>query len=463
MKPTTSAGNRQRPSPATTGPRSTTWIAFAAGIPLTVAILGALHPDFGLLSETGVSRYVKHSVECVEVLLFCCAVSALAGKLWHNRAERAACEVEVLPPWDGRPVPVSEAAALLALVNGRPPRWRNTFLGRRMAAVLEFLCQRGSAAELDDHMRSLTDTDSLAFEGSYALTRFITWAIPILGFLGTVLGITEAISGVTPEKLEHDISSLTDGLALAFDATALGLALTMLTMFASFLVERREQAVLDAVDHCVERHLAHRFQRTAGDHAPVIDAVRQNSQVLVEAAGQLVERQAQVWARALADVQKQSAQAQEADRENLTAALASALQRTLEEHGRRAAAMEQQALDQGMRLFEQLGLLATAVRDTGREQQAALVRVGEAVATQAAALGQLQEGERALVQLQTAMHQNLQALAASGSFDQAVHTLTAAVHLLTARAGAPLLSAGDAPVLKFPQGGAGKGPSGKAA
>jgi hypothetical protein len=458
------AAPRNRPAQAASGPRSTTWIAFAAGIPLTFAILALLHPNFGLLSESGVSRYLKHSVECVEVLLFCCAVSALAAKFWHSRAERAACTVPVLPPWDGRPAPVGEAPDLLAVVERQPPRWRNTYLGRRLTAILEFLCQRRSAAGLDDHLRALADSDALAHEGSYALTRFITWAIPILGFLGTVLGITEAISGVTPEKLEHDISSLTDGLALAFDATALGLALTMLTMFTSFLVERREQAVLDAVDRCVERHLAHRFQRAGGDAAPVIDAVRQNSQVLVETAGQLVERQARVWAQALVEVRQQTAQVQAADRENLTAALGAALERTLEGHGRRAADLEKKALEQSSRLFEQVGALASAVRETGREQMAALARVGEGVAAQAAALGRLQEGERALVQLQTAMHQNLQALAASGAFDQAVHSLTAAIHLLTARAGAAALpGAGEQAVLKFPPPGAGKGPSGKAA
>jgi hypothetical protein len=458
------AAPRNRPAPAASGPRSTTWIAFVAGIPLTFAVLALLHPNFGLLSESGVSRYFKHSVECVEVLLFCCAVSALAAKFWHSRAERAACMAPVLPPWDGRPVPLGEAPGLLAALERQPPRWRNTYLGRRMTAILDFLCQRRSAAGLDDHLRALTDNDALAHEGSYALTRFITWAIPILGFLGTVLGITEAISGVTPEKLEHDISSLTDGLALAFDATALGLALTMLTMFTSFLVERREQGVLDAVDHCVERHLAHRFQRTGGEAAPVLDAVRQNSQVLVEAAGQLVERQAQVWAQALVEIRRQTAQVQAADRESLTVALGAALEHTLEAHGQRAAAVEKQALEQGTRLFEQLGALAVAVRDTGRDQLAALARVGEGVAAQAAALGRLQEGERALAQLQTAMHQNLQALAASGSFEQAVHSLTAAIHLLTARAGAASLPAlSDPPVLKFPPPGAGKGPSGKAA
>src|SRR5205085_5071560 len=121
---------------------------------------------------------------------------------------------------------------------------------------LDFLKNRGSARGLDDQLRALADEDALALDGSYSLTRFITWAIPILGFLGTVLGITGAISGVTPEVLENSLSTVTDGLALAFDATALGLALTMTTMFLSFLVERAEQNILASVDRFVENQLA---------------------------------------------------------------------------------------------------------------------------------------------------------------------------------------------------------------
>src|SRR5207245_2533892 len=140
------------------------------------------------------------------------------------------------------------ATRLLAGLNQLPRRLQNTLIVKRAAAVLDFLCSRGSAAELDDHLRTLADNDAVTLEGSYALTRFLTWAIPILGFLGTVLGITGAISGVTPEVLEQSLGTVTDGLALAFDATALALALTMLTMFLSFIVERTEQGVLEAVD-----------------------------------------------------------------------------------------------------------------------------------------------------------------------------------------------------------------------
>src|SRR5439155_26266074 len=114
---------------------------------------------------------------------------------------------------------------------------------------------------LDDQLRAVADTDALALDNSYALVRFITWAIPILGFLGTVLGITKAIANVTPEVLEHSLSGVTNGLSLAFDTTAVGLALTMATMFLSFVVERLEQSVLERVDHFAEVQLAHRFER----------------------------------------------------------------------------------------------------------------------------------------------------------------------------------------------------------
>jgi biopolymer transport protein ExbB/TolQ len=409
-------------------------MAFAFGLPLAALILVPLRLE--PLASMELARYVKHNVECVEVILFCCAMAALAAKFIFSTAERAVCDAEVLPPWDGRPVPVSEAPNLLAAVQNLPARLRNTYLGRRVTAVVEFLCQRQSAAELDDHLRGLTDNDALALEGTYALTRFITWAIPILGFLGTVLGITQAIAAVTPEKLEHDISGLTNGLALAFDATALGLALTMLTMFCSFLVERREQAVLDAVDHYVERQLAHRFLRAGADAAPVLEAIRQNSQVLLDAAGQLVQRQADVWGQSMQEVQRRAADWQASVQERLAAAVEAALERTLDAHARRLAGLEQKAVDQSGRLYEQMATLAAAVRDTAREQQAALTQVGEAVAGQAAVLARVQEGEQALVQSQSVLQQNLQALAASGQFDQALHSLTAAVHLLTARAGA---------------------------
>jgi hypothetical protein len=368
--------------------------------------------------------------------MFCCAVSALGAKFVQSLLEARAFAADVLPPWNGRPVPVGEATNLLPNLHRLPKRLQNTFLVQRIRAVLDFLCQRGSADELDDQMRALLDSDAVVLEGSYALTRFITWAIPILGFLGTVLGITDAISGATPEVLEKNMSHVTDGLSYAFDATALALSLTMITMFCSFLVERREQNILEAVDREVERQLAHRFLRVAGDSGPFVEALRQNTQVLLDATGQLVQRQAEVWARALTENERRTHEASARQQEQMAGALEAALKGTLQTHSQLLAGLEKQTLEQSARLFEQLATLASVVRQHGHDQQTALTRVGENLAAQVKALGGLQQGEQHLLHLQAGLQQNLAALAGAGTFEQTLHSLTAAIHLLTAKAGA---------------------------
>ena len=84
---------------------------FLVGLPLAALILCLIH--FGPLKESPYRRYFIHPVECVEVILFCCALTALGGKLWRYGRERSACRMKLLPAWDGQPMPVAEADKLL--------------------------------------------------------------------------------------------------------------------------------------------------------------------------------------------------------------------------------------------------------------------------------------------------------------------------------------------------------------
>ena len=78
--------------------------------------------------------------------------------------------------------------------------------------------------------------------------------------------------------------------------------------------------------------------------------------------------------------------------------------------------------------------LAAAIRDTGRDQQESLRRVTDGIAGQADVMGKIQRDANDIVHLQAVLHQNLSALASASNFEEAVHSLTAAVHMLTARA-----------------------------
>jgi biopolymer transport protein ExbB/TolQ len=390
--------------------------AFLFGLPLGTGLLYLLRS--GPLQATPLSRYAEHPAECVLVVIFGCALGAFMGKLLGVLTERAAASKARLPAWNCKTVPVSEAQQMLADVMKLPPWVRASYLGSRIAAVLAFLTARRSANELDDQLRSLADTDAITLESSYSLTRFISWAMPILGFLGTVLGITAAISGVDPSQLEQNIGQVTGGLAEAFDTTALALALTMVVMFFSFVVERAEHRMLGRVDQYVDDELAHRFERTGAVGGELVEVLRQQGTSLLATTELLVQRQAAVWAKALEEASGRRKEMEADFKKQLSSGLDGALERTLDAHARRLQELQQQATGPAAVLVEKLGTLAKA---------------SDAMTRQAEVLARLQEGERHLVQLQQVMQQNLASLADAGAFQQAVHSLTAAIHLMTSQ------------------------------
>ncbi|HEV3238575.1 MAG TPA: hypothetical protein VGZ25_16430, partial [Gemmataceae bacterium] len=95
---------------------------------------------------------------------------------------------------------------------------------------------------------------------------------------------------------------------------------------------------------------------------------------------------------------------------------------------------------------EKLAMVAHLVQD----QQAEMGRIAAATAAHAEVISRLQDSEHHLLQLQETLNRNLNVLAGAGSFEQAVHSLTAAVHLLTARATSALATASPVHPAKRP-------------
>jgi hypothetical protein len=405
---------------------------FALGVPVALGLLHAI--STGMIDNADLARYTQFPVQKAAVVMFCCAMGVLAGKLLRVVRERSACAKPPLPQWDGKAIPPTEVATLQQQLALQPARLRRTGLGRRIAMVLDFVACRGGASDLDDQMRVLADNDALALEGSYALLRFITWAIPIVGFLGTVLGITGAISNIDPATLasETGLTGVTSGLAEAFDTTALALFLTMILMFFSYLVERLEQGVLERVDRYADEELAHRFERVHGAAGPYADAMRQNTQAILGATHQLVEKQVSLWAAAVEKTEQLGARQQE----RLAASIGQALEFALTRYGKRLAELEEALVARNQAMLDAVSKVANTLRESGREHQLALARLTDGLGAQVEALVKLQSGEAELVRVQELLAQNLSVLASANTFEQAVASLTAAVHLLTARSSA---------------------------
>ena len=114
-------------------------------------------------------------------------------------------------------------------------------------------------------MKYQADMDATRQHESFALVRILIWATPMLGFLGTVIGITQALGDLDPSELANNIQAAMDkllaGLYVAFDTTALALTLSIVLMFFQFLVDRLETELLAAVDIHTKHELQGRFSR----------------------------------------------------------------------------------------------------------------------------------------------------------------------------------------------------------
>ena len=91
-------------------------------------------------------------------------------------------------------------------------------------------------------------------EHLYSLPRYINWAIPILGFIGTVLGISlaaESIGGLISSPDTNFSSALGDAVAplgIAFDTTLVALSLSVVLMLGQTLTQRWQERQLQYVE-----------------------------------------------------------------------------------------------------------------------------------------------------------------------------------------------------------------------
>jgi hypothetical protein len=294
--------------------------------------------------------------------------------------------------------------------------------------ALQSVLFSGSADKLGDELKYLSETDAGRAHGSYALLRIIIWAIPILGFLGTVIGITMAIASLNPQALEDSLPTVTGGLGVAFDTTALALGLSMVLMFVQFFVDRMEGGLLSAVDARAAEELGGRFEQLGAGDDPQVAVVRRIADAVIKSTEALVERQAEVWQRTIDAAQKRWSELAASSGKQLETALSGALAQSIVAHAERLAASSEATAEQNRRNWSRLQQTLADNSEKVKGQQAELVRQGDILLRVVEASGHV-------TKLETALNSNLSALAGAQHFEETVLNLAAAIHLLNARLG----------------------------
>ena len=460
-------------------------IPFILGGCLTAVFYAAL-PYLPFQRELATRYFCSHPLAYCTAALFFTAIASLLTKLWASLPERRAVSGMTLDAAELAALDndVNRAARLRDRIEEMPAALRHSTMAQRLREVVEFVRGRRSSDGLQEHLKYLAELASERLHQSYAMVRTVTWAIPILGFLGTVIGITMAIANVTPEQLETSLGSVTSGLAVAFDTTALALALSIVLVFITFLVERVEQRVASSIEEFGIANILPAFPTQNNQGGSVMSVQQESAQRLIDATEQLIDRQMDAWSEHMSAMRERWTASLDEQQESLEKSLVEGVGMTLESHsaqleearGTLAEQIESATLKMSEH-FERLqdrhesqvdasrdqmetfwGRLqqeaeevqqwqaesrrdmTVAAREIGEEWSKAVRDASEAsqeqlveLQRQAELLARVIEEEENLGRLQQSLNENLTAVRAAESFEETLHSLNAAVHMLTTR------------------------------
>ena len=202
------------------------------------------------------------------VIMFFCGFSILMLKLPAIGREFSAFDLQLLPEDADRVIEAADSQKILSRISRLTHRQRSLLLVLRIRQALLRLNQLGTAEKLDDLLRYRADADIAAIDSSYAAPKFIIWAIPVLGFVGTVLGISNGVQAFSTliqnasdiEGLRESLKGVTYGLGQAFETTMLALCMSLILMFVMSLIQRREDRLLACLDDYCMENLLHRVR-----------------------------------------------------------------------------------------------------------------------------------------------------------------------------------------------------------
>ena len=181
------------------------------------------------------------------------AASALFIK-WRKLAfQKSAFRIELIPPGQSFSLTSETALDVISRLNSLVDEPKRFVLFNRIERALLNLKNVGNLSDVSEMLRSQAENDEGHAESSYGILTGIVWVMPILGFIGTVVGLSGAIGGfgtvlgveATIESLRNGLAPVTSNLGIAFDTTFVALVFSMTIQLLITVLRKKEDQFLD--------------------------------------------------------------------------------------------------------------------------------------------------------------------------------------------------------------------------
>ncbi len=180
----------------------------------------------------------------------------LGSRYLEVRRQRQAFGLNLLPTDEGARILQEDARPLqrkLDQVTGQRPY----ILANMIRLALAKFALSRSCEDVSETVRTQAEVDQGRLVTTMSTVNYLAWAIPALGFFGTVRGLAGSMT--LAEQGGKQIRIATQHLTVAFDCTLVALAMSLVMMFLVHLMQREEEAlVIDCQQYCLE-HLVSRL------------------------------------------------------------------------------------------------------------------------------------------------------------------------------------------------------------
>ena len=236
--------------------------SFIAGLLLTVLFYAAV--IFGLrqfesaificdmFTERGIIPYPT-------MLFFFWALAILLIKAQKLGVQRAALRLKPVPVDPDFILNRETAREVLLKLRGEVDDTRHFILSNRVDRALSNMQNLGLVSDVSSILSTQAEFDEVQLSSSYSMVNGFLWAIPVFGFIGTVLGLSQSIgafgstlkAATEISALKTSLQGVTAGLATAFETTLVALVgALIIQLILNYIQSKEAQFLDDCNDYC---------------------------------------------------------------------------------------------------------------------------------------------------------------------------------------------------------------------
>jgi biopolymer transport protein ExbB/TolQ len=179
---------------------------------------------------------------CFVLMLWAMAILSFRGVVVFRQQRHLALDLVGLP--DDALVTVDSTRQAMEMIRRRlPAKALDYLVPRVLLAALDRFSTTTNVQDASGVVHSMCDAEAERTESELSIIRYIAWAIPSIGFIGTVRGIGNAL-GQVHRAVEGDITGVTQNLGVAFNSTFIALVISIVLMFLIHQVQLMQERLV---------------------------------------------------------------------------------------------------------------------------------------------------------------------------------------------------------------------------